>query len=201
MNKSDFSNRVEMMIDELYEAFEYYCGYVHMHKKLETDLNVMNWFPGFFQLTLKSFLELFVLKLSRLYDDNKESITLNKISGWIEQNKEIREGLIEPMQTIEEINMLLADHKKEIDALKVLRDKFLAHADKKQLTKNIWKDANISMVQYRNLISLAHEVLSLCCIALDRTTPALGMGVENEIDDLIKTIKNSKAYLSHVYHT
>lgn len=87
MNLNEFSTRIALLTNELYEANEYFLGYIHLYNKQVSNLDELNTAPGFFQLTLKAFLELFALKLARLFDDDKESLSLFKIPGWIEQRK------------------------------------------------------------------------------------------------------------------
>lgn len=184
MNKVEFSDRIALLTNELYEANEYFLGYIHLYNKQVSNLDELNTAPGFFQLTLKAFLELFALKLARLFDDDKESLSLFKIPGWIEQSKELREALEQTKQEISSIQDYLADNESNIASLKLLRDKLLAHTDKKQLSRDIWHDAGITIQKYRCLISAAHEIICISKLMLDEPTPLLGMGIETDIDYL-----------------
>ena len=185
MKQTEFSARIALLTDELYEANEYFLGYVHLYNKQVSNLSELNTAPGFFQLTLKAFLELFALKLARLFDNDRESISLFKIAGWIEQSKELRDALAQSNQNIDTIKAYLEENKDNIDSLKLLRDKLLAHTDKRQLSHNIWHDADITLRKYRCLISAAHEIISICKLILGEATPALGMGIETDVDYLI----------------
>ena len=120
-----------------------------------------------------------------MFDDDKKSISLFKIPGWIEQNKELRETLDQSKKQIETIKKYLTDSKASIDSLKMLRDKLLAHTDKKQLSGNIWQDAGITIQNYRGLISAAHEIICICKLILDEPTPLLGMGIETDVDYIV----------------
>lgn len=185
MKLNEFSTRIALLTNELYEANEYFLGYIHLYNKQVSNLDELNTAPGFFQLSLKAFLELFALKLARLFDDDRESISLFKIPGWLEQSKELREALEQTKQEIGSIQAYLADNESNITSLKLLRDKLLAHTDKKQLSRDIWQDAGITIQKYRCLISVAHEIICICKLILNEATPLLGMGIETDIDYLI----------------
>lgn len=117
--------------------------------------------------------------------ENGSQIIYTTHSPWIEQNKELRETLDQSKKQIETIKKYLTDSKANIASLKRLRDKLLAHTDKKQLSGNIWQDAGITIQNYRGLISAAHEIICICKLILDEPTPLLGMGIETDIDYLV----------------
>lgn len=185
MDQNEFSARIALLTNELYEAYEYFLGYIHLYNKQISSLDELNTAPGFFQLTLKAFLELFTLKLARLFDDDKNAISLYRIPGWIEQSKELREAHEQTKQKILSIQDCLAANDSNIQSLKKLRDKLLAHTDKKQLHLDIWHEAGITIHKYRCLISAAHKIICICKSILDEAEPILGMGIETDINRLV----------------
>lgn len=198
MDMMEFSKRIALLTDELYAANEYFLGYVHLHNQLASTAKEANIVPGFFQMTSGAYLELFVLKLAHLFDDSREAVSLMKIPGWIEQNKEINAEAAVKCITLKSITSPLEECTENLLALKCLRDKQLAHIDKKQLDANIWHTAGINVQQYRKLITTAHDILCICKLILNEPTPILGIGIEAEIVTLFNAISEESSFANQI---
>lgn len=66
-----------------YELFE---SYKKIYNKQMTDNDALNTIPGFFQMVLFSFLNASAMILSRIYDDDKNTLMLVKLRNNLEQS-------------------------------------------------------------------------------------------------------------------
>lgn len=187
---SELNNRVNHLIDELHTINELFVAYERLYNKQATDLNVLNWTPGFFQITLHSFINEFAVKLSRLYDRNKDANSLYTLYKYLEANsKHIGISLRKTQEVIDEAKRVLDDKEELVRKLKKLRNSCLAHNDLGFVRDDTWKKFSPTIGEYRSLITSAHEVISFVGNLLDLPTFILGMGVGGEIDYLITTLK------------
>ena len=192
MTKEEFSIRLGLLTDELYEAYEYFTGYYCLYNKISTNRDEMNTAPAFFQSVLKAFLEIYALKTAKLYDDHDDALCFRKLRGWIEQSKGFGKSKEETQRAIQDIQSYLDKNNNTAKQLKLLRDKLLAHTDKKQVKINIWEDAGLKISDYRSLITDGQEIICICKKLIDEPTPVLGMGIECDIDYLIQLLSKGK---------
>lgn len=180
---------IKWLIDELYFASELFIGYKAIYNKQFSDLDLLNWTPGFFKITMYSYLNLSALMLYRMYDAT-ETISLNKMISILEQNYiAFRLCPEESKRAIVESKRLFGTQQDSVLHLKTLRDKTLAHNDMKMLTTDVWIDEGLTIGDYQSLINTAQEILCLCGKQIDVSSPLLGMGIDKDIDFLIDVIK------------
>lgn len=189
MDNTKLSQRLTILTDELYVANEYFEGYIALYNKQADHANDLNLIPGFIQLTLEAYLELSALILAKLFDDTgKEVVSLYRIPNWLEQNKDLRSCKEKTLDAIKEINKVFSNNTDNCEHLKLLRDKLLAHTDKKQLTSNIWEQSQLAIKDYRSLLHGAHAIICTCKVLVNEPLPILGMGIDKEVDTLVNIL-------------
>lgn len=79
----------EFLLDELTFIDSMFDLYIFLYNQHVTRVDVLNIAPAFFRLTENALLENASIRLSRLYDSNKNTITIRKFINYIEQNKKM----------------------------------------------------------------------------------------------------------------
>ena len=185
--------RVEHLINELRIINELFDAYETLYNKQATDLDVLNRTPGFFQLNLYSFINQFAIMLSRMYDSHDNTNSLMGLCKLADKNQNyLPLRRIEYQNTIANCQSLVSEQADKVKQLKVLRDRLLAHNDIRTMNMDVWKEAGLTIGDYRLLVSVAHEIICMCSNLVDIPTPMLGMGVKTEIDYLITTLKKKE---------
>lgn len=186
--------RFSHLKNELYTINELFIAYEKLYNKQATHLDVLNWTPGFFQLTLYSYINQFAVMLSRIYDHNKDANSLLKLCDYIESNlKYIGYSMNKTKEFVDASRKILSDNEYLVIKLKNLRNLTLAHNDLGYIEKNAWEEFSPTIGEYRSLVTSAHDIVCMLSILIDLPTPCLGMGVGNDIDYLITTLQ--KGYM------
>lgn len=190
--QNKFDQYIKHLLDELYIINEYLDAYISLHNKQVSDLDVLNQTPGFFQLTLHAFLHQFAVMLCRMYENNQRDKP-NSISSLIEylshNGAYICMSNDEQQDIVGKCKALMDAQSNNNTKIKKLRDKALTHNDKEWLDKDVWKANSPTIGEYRSMIEVAHEILCIMGNLINRPTPMLGMGIENDIDWLIINLK------------
>ena len=83
LKNEDFIVNQIQQIDNMFEL------YIHLHNSKRDKLKELNIAPGFFGLTMVAFVESSILKLSKLFDEDKNTINITKYLNIIEQQKKL----------------------------------------------------------------------------------------------------------------
>lgn len=186
--KEAFEQKIDFLIDELYKADEYFRGYEAFYSALAVQGKTANLAKGVFHLSIHSYLNMSATVLARLYDPDRDVISVKKIRPFLEQNWNELFLELDRKKVLDEIDAEFKKVEGYAEKIKTLRDKALAHNDKKQLKQDVWTDVGLSVRDYRNLISCAHEVISICCCILDKPVPCLNMGIADDIHTIMDAL-------------
>lgn len=186
--KESFEQKVDFLIDELYKADEYFRGFEAFYNAAAAHGQTANLAKGVFHLSIQAYLNMSATALARLYDSNRDTISVIKIRSFLEQNWNSLCPEHNRKATLDEIDSELKKVNGRIEKIKTLRDRALAHNDKKQLNEDVWIDAGVSVKDYRDLISSAHEVLAICCCLLDKPVPCLNMGIAEDVQTIMDAL-------------
>ena len=191
MTHEEFKNRLLFVKSQVLSAYELFEAYIYIYNKQASDVSTMNLVPGFFQLTLYAFLNQFVVILSRLYDDDSDSINLSKLRNCFEQSaKGIGLQAAVKKQLLAQIDELINSQENNVTKLKILRDKALAHNDKLVIKNNVWtENAQISIKEYSDLIETAYNIVCICLTAIDEAIPLRTIGIETDVDLILDSLK------------
>lgn len=184
--------RVKHLVDELYTIHELFKAYEALYNKQASDVDVLNMAPGFFQLTIYSFIHWFAMMLSRMYDNDTNSNSLSNLINSISSNPHfISMGNQNVQETLDSCRILLSNDAEKAKQLKTLRDKVLAHNDLKRINHDMWEEIGLTIGDYRGMVTNAHDILCRIGNLLALPTPILGMRVENDIDYLISNLRSA----------
>ena len=126
------------------------------------ELNVA---PAFFGLTIKALLENSVLRLAKLYDSSNGSATISAFLDFIEQNVNAvfeNDNFIRIKKDIIKDRENLKSQSERLLKLRVIRDRVLAHNDKKFVhsLKDVFIEQNFIIRDIRELISLGADIVN-----------------------------------------
>lgn len=188
-----YKKSVKYLSEQLVLGNEFFDCYKAIYNQQYKDVNVLNVCPGFFQMCKESFLHLSSLHLSKLFDLNS-GISFYKCRNMLEQNwNDIVKDDYKQTILLKEIDNYLDQSQAPVVKLKTIRDKYLAHNDKKLLeTDNIWENVGMTIGDYHKLIQAAYEIIGTLTMLGDMSTPMLGMTVPNEMQDLFKIIDDAQ---------
>lgn len=72
-----------MYIDSMFEL------YIYLKNQHVDRLDILNISPAFFGLTENALLESWSIRLSRLYNSNKKTVTIKKFLNFVDQNRDV----------------------------------------------------------------------------------------------------------------
>ena len=195
-----YKKHVNYLSEQLVVASEFFDCYKAIYNQQYKDVGILNEFPGFFQMCKQSFLHLSSLILSKLFDINS-GISLRKCRNILEQNwNEIVKDDYDRINLLKEIDYYLDQTKEYVDKLKTIRDKYLAHNDKKLLEiDNIWANVRMTIGDYHKLIQAAYEIIGTLTMVGDLNTPMLGMAVPDEMQTLFKILENAQRMKANIH--
>ena len=190
MTKENLQQKLEVQLTKvthIKSCFEIWKG-LHNKFQLGAEYNtVFQKSPYFWNLTLQVFQERFLLEVAKLYDENKDCLGIKKMINICEQNqklfpKEHRRKLYNHFEEKEIENIVSVDIVSVIQSAKnryntaqdtrrrliTLRDKYLAHADKKYVEdpNNLYQEIALNIDAFKKLLNVADEILNILLIAL-----------------------------------
>jgi hypothetical protein len=123
------------ILDELTHIDSMFDIYIYLYNLTTKDdtLNALNIAPGFFGLSILSFRDTAVIRLSKLCENNKYSTNTLNVSKYldiIEQNASVifgNESFEQVKNTIAKHRIELEGQKERIEKVNTIRDKCLAH--------------------------------------------------------------------------
>jgi hypothetical protein len=185
----------EFLLDELTYIDSMFELYVFLKNQHIDRLDILNTSPAFFRLTENALLESSSIRLSRVYDSNKKTVTIKKFLNFIKQNrkeifKEDDQDAVD--NKIQEDRDKFLGYEEKILGLKELRDTSLAHNDICNLKENfdMWEEKNITIGDIRALIKFGAEVINHFSFYSDDTAHSIKaanqLDVENVLRDLEK---------------
>jgi len=153
-------------------------------KEAEENVKTLNWFKNFFIISKEALRVYFFLELAKLFDESKQSLHINEIVNFAENNiknlskndfLEFHQGktfiseLFQQYKAIDkndliEIKNKIKKHEEIIKKLDNYRNQYLAHEDKKK------KQISINSGEIQNLFKLIADILNLFSSRLDFST-------------------------------
>lgn len=167
MNTLDFEKTYtkyrEFILDEVMAIDNLFKLYIHIYNKQVDMLEVLNVAPAFFMLAKKAFLENSISCLSKLYDNDTNTITIYKFLNFIQANVKWITFSVS-RQKIQEVILslhgLLQINDEQIKKLKTIRDSFLAHNDKAFAFCDPWEKTGLTIGQIHQLIGLPAQIVN-----------------------------------------
>jgi hypothetical protein len=155
----------EFLLNELMHIDSMFELYIYLKNQHVNRIDILNISPAFFGLTENSLLESASIRLSRLYDSDKKTVTLRKFLNYVEQNRKmIFDEKDHPaiIDHIREDNKKFEGFNEKIKSLKEIRDTSLAHNDYCKLEDgfDVWAGKNIVIRDIRALIAFGEELIN-----------------------------------------
>ena len=146
-------------IDEILEL------YIYLKNQHGDRLDILNISPAFFGLTENALLDSASIRLSRLYDSHKGTVTIKKLLNYVEQN---RKKIFDESDQTAIIGHIKKDKDKfegfneNINSLKKFRDTSLAHNDYCKLDErlDVWAEENMVIKYIRDLIAFGQDLIN-----------------------------------------
>lgn len=196
--KDMFLKYEDFILDEIFTIDTMFDLYIYLYNKRIDKLDELNIAPAFFDASGIAMLETSMAKLSKLYDTDKNTVTIFKYLNIIEQQTKA----IFSDECTAEVTAAISKHKMELDKLsgqyeklKSIRDVHLAHNDKKIIrdSLDIWKETGLLIGDIHGLIKWVSDVVNTyrtirgdSYISLDATNK---YDVNNVIDAITDYLK------------
>jgi hypothetical protein len=188
----------EFLLNELMHIDSMFELYIYLKNQHVSRLDILNISPAFFGLTENALLESASIRLSRLYDSDKKTVTLKKFVNYVDQNRKmifdendqpaIIDNIVEDKKNFEGFN-------EKIKSLKEIRDTSLAHNDYCKLEDgfDVWVGKNIVIKDIRDLIAFGAELINnysrYSCNTAHSINATNKLDVENVLRVLAKNMK------------
>ena len=190
MNKQELEQKLLIQLNEvthIKSCFEIWKG-LHNEFPVDSENNdVFQTSPYFWNMVLKVFQENFLLSVAKLYDENGDSLGLRKIINICEQHQNLfptehQRKLYDHFNKDEIVDVVSVDIVAIINSansyynsvqkfrgkLITIRDKYLAHSDKKYIENpsELYSQLSLKGDDFEKLISVAHKILNGFLMAL-----------------------------------
>ncbi len=160
-----FEKYSNYIIDEIVEIDAMFDAYIGTYNKLVDHVELINISPGFWSLVYEAFLYYSVLKLAKLYDGDNSVISIEKYINFIEQNlkyiyKENEREIVK--KQVRNIKKCLEEKKDIIGKIKTVRDKMIAHNDKKIILEetDLFEEMSFIIAEIHMLIDIVKEIIN-----------------------------------------
>ena len=124
----DLLQEISIVMYFIEDTIECIDKYYELYNIFENHLDIINKGPSFFGQTLKSFRYKIIVSSLRFFDSDKGSSGFERILNRAEQNKEYQSII---KDEVDSGRNLLQEILPEIRTLRIDRDKYYAHIDKK----------------------------------------------------------------------
>lgn len=181
-----------MLVDSMFDL------YIYLYNQKVERIDVLNIAPAFFGLTIHALLENATIRLCRLYDSDKNTITITKYINYVEQNTKAifdEKHYKEIYKIVQESKKKIESFSKEISELKSMRDTALAHNDPCKLTINfdMWSDKDIHIADIHNLIEYGATVVNNFCHFSDSTVHSISATNKLDVEGLLNILERYKS--------
>lgn len=183
----------EFILDEIFTIDTMFDIYVYLNNKRMDKLDELNIAPAFFNVSGIAMLDTSMAKLSKLYDTDKNTVTIFKYLNIIEQQTKI----IFSDECTAVVATAISKHKLELERLseqheklKSIRDLHLAHNDKKIIrdSLDIWEVAGLSIGDIHGLINWIADVVNTYRTIRGDSYVSLGAINKSDIENVIDAI-------------
>ena len=187
----------EFLLDELMYIDSMFELYIYLKNQHVDRLAILNISPAFFGLTENALLESSAIRLSRLYDSDRKTVTIKKFLNFVEQNrKEIfkEEDQDAVVSKIREDQEKYEGFNEKILSLKEIRDTGLAHNDYCKLEDNfdMWAGKNIVIGDIRALIVFGAEVINHYSRYSDNTAHSIQATNKLDVEIMLRTLEKNR---------
>jgi hypothetical protein len=163
--RGKYNSYKEFLLNELMYIDSMFELYIYLKNQHVSRLDILNISPAFFGLTENALLESATIRLSRLYDSDKKTVTLKKFLNHVEQNRKLIFNENDQPVIIDQIrddNKKFEDFSEKINSLKEVRDTSLAHNDYCKLEDgfDVWAGKNIVIRDIRALIAFGENLIN-----------------------------------------
>ena len=150
----DIEQTETFLADEIFKVASMFNMYVDIYNSSSTYYTVMNISPAFFRAATLAFLENSTLRLCRLYEDNKDVVSIKSYLRLVETISSQYSSLHDLIyKEISACHDLLLAKERDLLSLRRLRDKSLAHNDKKMIHNDPFTSVGLTIGEYRSLIN------------------------------------------------
>ena len=209
MTKDELEAIIIQQLNQISEIKTYVEIWTNLCQKFQPDekyRDVYEWSPYFWQVVLENFQDRFLMETAKLFDDDRNCRSIDKLIKTCEQNHQlfpdqhIRKlhnsqsgetitlkvpvNLPETIRIAQEKYNATSETRKK---LKMLRDKHLAHSEKKYYVQPriLYKEVSLSHEDFQNLVTVAGEIANSFLCALTDSVVCLK---HQDVDDYIRLL-------------
>ncbi|AKG05305.1 hypothetical protein AAV35_011295 [Salimicrobium jeotgali] len=211
--KAIFERDKDLLFQEITTLRSYFDLHIHIRKRRNDRLEILNKAPAFFGLVQESLLHSTIVGLSKLFEQrNKNGKTIYKFLNFLEVNhsKIFSENahFYDSFHNIVYISSdLIESHKAQLkeqnpvlDNLFIWRDKSFAHSDKKYFEdpESLGEDHPITFKQLRELFELATGILNSYESAYNNSYHSTQATNTTDIDTILDYLHKIEPYKREV---
>lgn len=204
-----FEKFKEGLFQEIISLNSFLELYVHIRKKRNDRLQILNKAPAFFRLTQESLLTSVIVGLAKIYEKrNRRGRTIYNFLNYIEANYRVifsnnPELITKQLRDYEITTELIKEHKSQLeeqepllDNLFAWRDKSFAHIDKKYFEErsSLGEDYPLTIKQLRYLIELLAKILNMYGGAYNGTFQSIKATNATDTDKILDWLYKVEPY-------
>jgi AbiU2 len=150
-------------------------------RKRYTD--TLNTYPAFFKISLHAHFVAMVISLYRLYETRKDTINLPQLMKLIKDAGLISQHELKSIET--DINKI----KPLWEKVSVLRNNLFGHRSKSLEFSDVWKQAQVTSNQFKQLIDESKVILNKVTALQNRSTHLFNLSSTKDILKLLEDLK------------
>ena len=146
-------------------------------------VGAINSYPGFFEPTMRACMMHMIIGLHNVFHGVERTVNLPRISEQLRKHEHIAD---ESLDKVREVLANTLDSRKKIAKL---RNKAIAHRDKKQIGKDLFSEHKLTAEEVEELFSTGHQLLNLLSSeSINHTYSANIEFVEQHTNALMETL-------------
>ena len=146
-------------------------------------VDTLNDYPLFFQTSLHAHFVAMIFSIYRIYEKRKDSINVPQLI------KQLRKSNTIPTKDLKKIESDIEKLKPLWVKVSVIRNKMFAHRTNTMEHDKIWKEANVTPNQFKQLIDDSKRILNDLTSLWNRSGHAFNLSVTKDTIDLLEGLK------------
>ncbi len=220
--EKEFEELLKNYFDDLIFANQCYKQFVHLNERTKDRLEIMNYAPGFFRVTMESLFLTCIIVLCRIVEVSKKRSHFNiytflefiqknvQLFTWDEHvrraklNKDdinfYKHEFKEIDIIINECKILLENKKESINTLFIWRDKYYAHNDKYFLQPGeLEKIFPLKYIEIKEIIDILKKILNKFYVTYCGTEQSISPFNQFDIDIILDILEEERIKRKEYY--
>jgi len=192
MKRAIMTDEIQLHVKELQHAIivaklNYEIWWIYKEKNSRKRfVDVLNYYPHFFQMSLHAHFVAMIIALYRLYETRKDTMNLPQLVKLLRKHSDLSIDEIKSMESdIVRIRPLW-------QKVSILRNNMFGHRTNMFDADHVWKKASVASNQFKKLIDDSENILNRITHVWSRSSHAFNLSATQDAQRLLEDLKRLK---------